>query len=62
MSAEFSVAVFYECSDGALRWSSSPGVIPRGADAKSGKIQRITITEGDHTVFEWTYGKGITFK
>ena len=46
----------------ARRCGRAPGVIHRGADAKSGKIQRITITKGDHPVFEWTYGKGITFK
>ena len=62
MSAEFSVAVFYECWMGPGDAVELAGVIHRGADAKSGKIQRITITEGDHTVFEWTYGKGITFK
>lgn len=32
--------------------------------AKIGIIQRVTIvsTADDATVFEWTYGKGITFK
>jgi hypothetical protein len=56
MSAEFSVAVFYERWMGPGDAVELAGVIHRGADAKSGEIQRITITEGDHTVY------GITFK
>ena len=54
--------MFYERWMGPGDAVELAGVIHRGADAKSGKIQRITITEGDHPVFEWTYGKGITFK
>jgi hypothetical protein len=32
-------------------------------EARDGEIQRIIITdEGDHTVFEWTFGEGVTFQ
>ncbi len=31
--------------------------------AKAGMISRIIITDdGDNTCFEWTFGKGVTFK
>ncbi len=31
--------------------------------AKIGIIQRVTIVDSeDYTVFEWTFGKGVTFK
>jgi len=32
-------------------------------DACDGEIQRVIITdEGNHTVFEWKFGEGVTFQ
>lgn len=36
--------------------------LSEGVGAKSGFTRRIIITDGgDHTVFEWKHGEGVTF-
>ena len=72
---EFSVVEFYEGGTHSYVWRGITAkealklaaicareALARGAREVDRRIQRIVITDGgDHTVFEWTRGKGITY-
>jgi hypothetical protein len=70
MTGEFSVAQFFkdDSYQYVRRWITAAEAVcvardcTRSVDAKCGFISRVIITDGgDHTVFEWKYGEGITF-
>jgi hypothetical protein len=69
-TGEFSVVQFFR--DGSheyvRRWITAGEAVhtardyTRSVDTKCGFVAKVIITDGgDHTVFEWRYGEGITF-
>lgn len=70
MSAEYSVCIFFpgDTCEYVARWVEAEEAVRIAADyirrpaALMGMIRRVIVTDGgDHTTFEWTFGKGITF-
>lgn len=71
MDNEFSVYQFFP-DDSCERVASWIGAeeavklakqLSESVGARIGATRRIIITDGgDHTCFEWTFGKGVTFK
>lgn len=68
---EFSVALFFPDDTYIYegRWLTAKGATElayrctRRPAALAGMIRRVIITDGgDNTCFEWTFGKGVTFK
>jgi hypothetical protein len=67
---EFSVWLFFpdgwhapevERVDARTAVETAAAVTRRPA-CRTGIVERVIITDGgDHTCFEWTYGKGVTF-
>jgi hypothetical protein len=67
---EFSVAIFFpdDSYTYAQRWMTLEQAVHVAKRQTSkpaaliGMIKKVIITDGgDHTVFEWQYGKGITY-
>lgn len=70
MSGEFSVWQFFadEVHEPLLRFVDGRTAVERArhatlsVGARIGTVRRVIITDGgDHTVFEWRFGEGVTF-
>jgi len=68
--AQFSVWLFFpdDIHEPELQWVDAKTAVERARScalrpaAQAGIIRRIIITDGgDHTVFEWKFGEGVTF-
>ena len=70
LNEEFSVVIWF--SDGSYeyfkRWIGAKEAVETAkrqtetVGARSGMVAKVTITDGgDYTVFQWEYGKGVTF-